>query len=212
MLHILLHPATSDFLDSIRALSPNVIAVGGTSLKNLTVAGTYPGIGSNGESGWSGSGGGPSQQGYESEPAFQLSVQNSGQRTIPDVAFDAAELTGVVEYDSYNANNGEKRGTVWTVGDGSSLGAPCWAGLVAIVNQGRKLAPVSLPPLTGWSQTLPALYELSPLDFHDDLGGFNKTNDADLLKPDRYDQVTGLGTPIANKLVPDLIAWNLRTS
>ncbi len=63
------------------ALSPNVLAVGGTSLV-LAADGTY-----SSETGWSGSGGGSSI--YEPEPDYQQGVQQSGFRQGPDVAFGA---------------------------------------------------------------------------------------------------------------------------
>ncbi len=47
---------------------------------------------------------------------------------------------------------------------GTSLGAPSWAGIIAIVDQGRNLAGLS--NLSGATQTLPALYQLPSTDFH----------------------------------------------
>ena len=79
------------------ACSPNVLAVGGTTLY-LNGDNTYQS-----EVGWSCSGGGTST--YESEPTYQQGVQRTGQRTIPDVAFDADPSTGVQIYDSYKQTN-----------------------------------------------------------------------------------------------------------
>jgi len=184
------------------AASPNVIAVGGTSLKNLDAQGDYPGAGPDGEIGWSGSGGGVSQF-EQHEPAYQLAVQRTGSRTVPDVAFDAYNDTGVCEYDSFGVDSNS---LAWTVGNGTSLGTPCWAGLIAIVNQGRVAAGGST--LDSRSQTLPALYSLPPSDFHHDSGDFNNgTDDIGLLDQGRYDYVTGLGTPAADHLVHDLTVW-----
>src|SRR5207302_9279392 len=76
------------------AASPNVVAVGGTSL-NLNDDDSVAS-----EIAWSGSGGGTSL--YVSQPAYQAGVQTTGHRTIPDVAFDADPFTGVGIYDSYN--------------------------------------------------------------------------------------------------------------
>ena len=77
------------------AFSPNVVAVGGTTLTiNST---TYAWVS---ETGWSGSGGGQSV--YESEPSYQLGVQTSGMRQIPDISFDADPASGVAVYDSYD--------------------------------------------------------------------------------------------------------------
>ena len=78
------------------AFSPNVVAVGGTSL-NLNADNSY-----NSETGWGyysdsvgmaiGSGGGLSQ--YEPEPSYQQGVQSTGSRTTPDVSFVADPATG----------------------------------------------------------------------------------------------------------------------
>ena len=71
--------------------SPNVVAVGGTSLY-LNSADAWSGetgwsYGSDGYDGQTASGGGTSA--YEPEPAYQEGVQTSGFRTVPDVAADA---------------------------------------------------------------------------------------------------------------------------
>jgi hypothetical protein len=185
------------------AYSPNVLAVGGTFLSSDT-SGNYVS-----ETGWNdggySSGGGVST--YETEPTFQLGVQKSGQRTIPDVASDADQnpVSAVAVYDSYDCG----ASTPWTLGDGTSLSAPCWAGLIAIAVQLR--AAHGVGSLDGPSETLPALYSLPSTDFHDNLGGNNGTNTNGLLDPAEYDEVTGLGSPIANKLVPDLANYGVIT-
>ena len=171
--------------------SPNVVAVGGTSL-TLNWFDAY-----SGETAWSGSGGGTSQ--YEEEPAYQGGVQSTGKRTIPDVSFDADPNTGVAVYDSYN--NGST--TPWSQVGGTSLAAPCWAGLIAVANQGRVAQGGTT--LDGPSQTLPALYTLPASDFHDITIGSNGGFSAG----PGYDEVTGLGSPVANSLVPDLAAYDL---
>ncbi len=158
------------------AFSPNVVAVGGTSLY-------LSGNNYSSETAWSGSGGG--QSSYESEPSYQSSVQSSGKRQIPDVSFDADPNTGVAIYDSYNGGSSDP----WYQIGGTSLSSPCWAGLIAIADQLR--AGQGLAALDGATQTLPKLYSLLAADFHKITNG-------------SYDDITGLGTPIANKLVPDL--------
>jgi subtilase family serine protease len=173
------------------AYSPNVVAVGGTT---LTIAGddSY-----GGETAWSGSGGGISQ--YEAEPAYQEGVQTSGFRTLPDVAFDADLNTGVYYYNSFNGS------TAAQITGGTSLSTPCWAALIAIVDQGRALAGSAT--LDGPTQTLPALYSLPESDFHDITSGSNGGFNAG----PGYDEVTGLGTPVANLLVPGLVAYGTAT-
>ncbi len=80
------------------SVSPNVLAVGGTSLV-ANSAGTYVS-----ETGWSSSGGGTSL--YEPKPAWQTNGLSSTARTTPDVAWDAAitaptgNSPGVSVYDS----------------------------------------------------------------------------------------------------------------
>ena len=96
------------------ACSPNVVAVGGTTL-NLNSDGTVKS-----ETAWSGSGGGVSQ--YEPALAYQTSfgLSYSG-RAVPDVSYDANPATGVAVY--YNSQ--------WSVVGGTSIGAPQWAAIQA---------------------------------------------------------------------------------
>ena len=168
-------------------MSPDVLAVGGTTL-TLNADNTYQG-----EVGWSSSGGGQSI--YETEPAFQSGVQNTGMRTTPDVSFDADPMTGVQIYDSYMQTNPSFQVA------GTSLASPCWAGLIAIANQGRVAAGGTT--LDGPSQTLPALYSLPDADFHDITSGSNGGYTAG----PGYDMVTGIGSPVANLLVPALAGY-----
>ena len=167
------------------AYSPYVVAVGGTQL-SLNGNNTY-----NSEVGWSGSGGGISQ--YEKEPSYQSSVQSTGQRTTPDISFDASPSSGVAVYDSWDYGS-----TPWIQVGGTSLAAPSWAALIGLTDQVR--AGSSAGTMTGFSQTLPALYALPSSDLHDITSGSNGGFSAGT----GYDEVTGLGTPIANQLVPDL--------
>jgi subtilase family serine protease len=169
--------------------SPNVLTVGGTTL-NLTTSGTIIS-----ESGWSGSGGGYSS--VEGEPSYQSAAgipDPSRARGVPDVAYNADPNTGYYVYDS----NYYGLGGWWQVG-GTSAGAPQWAALVAIADEGRRLA--GKVSLDGASQTLPALYQ-HPADFHDITSGSNGAYSAHT----GWDPVTGLGSPIANKVIPDLAA------
>jgi hypothetical protein len=169
-----------------QAFSPNVVAVGGTSLY-LDSQGNYLT-----ESGWSSSGGGISQ--FEKQPAYQNGVvtQSSTQRTIPDVAFDADPNTGVLVYDSFGSGG-------WAVYGGTSVSAPIMAGLAAIVDQGRSYL-LGLSPYNG-TDFLNALYHLPQSDLNDILTG---NNDGFNAGPG-YDLVTGRGSPIANRFVSGMI-------
>jgi hypothetical protein len=167
------------------ASSPNVLAVGGTSLN--APGGTYAS-----ETGWSGSGGGVSQ--YESKPAYQNGFQSSNKRTVPDVAYNADPNTGVEIYDT--ANGG------WYQVGGTSAGAPQWAALIAIANEGRALAGKAT--LDGPTQTLYALYKMAQKSyatyFHDITSGSNGYN-----AHAGYDLVTGLGSPKAQAVIQELL-------
>src|SRR5262249_28261147 len=173
------------------AYSPNVLAVGGTALQ-LNADGSIQS-----ETAWSGSGGGISAD--EPEPTYQDGVQSTGHRTTPDVAFDASSSTGVAVYDSYDNTGGGPWITMW----GTSLAAPSWAALIAVADQGRVAAGGTT--LDGPSQTLPALYSLTSADFHDITSGGNGTYNAG----PGYDEVTGLGSPVANLLAPDLAFYRM---
>jgi hypothetical protein len=183
------------------AASPNVLSVGGTSLY-LTSSGTYQS-----ETAWFFSGG--SYSPYEPEPSYQRSVQTTGQRATPDVAFDADSSTGV---EIYETSPGSGQGS-WQVMAGTSLGAPAWAGIIAIVDQGRTLA--GRGSLDGPSQTLPGLYALPSSDFHrvspvSPLGG--PSSWLSYLFGSGFDDgatanlATGLGSPNGGSLIADLVA------
>jgi subtilase family serine protease len=168
---------------------PDVVAVGGTTLK-VNADGSYAS-----EKAWQGSGGGVSD--YELQPAYQATVpqdpSNPGYRTVPDVAFDANPNSGVtIVYDGASVNY---------VG-GTSVGAPAWAGLFALADQ--QLAAAGKPLLSSVS-ALEAMYatygtEAYSYAFHDIVGGNNVGYTATV----GYDEATGLGSPIANELVPYL--------
>ena len=168
------------------AYSPNVVAVGGTTL-SVDSAGNYLS-----ESAWSGSGGGISTQ--EPQPAYQNSVQSTGSRMTPDVSMDADPNSGVPVYDSFD--NGTS--SPWLQAGGTSLASPMWAGVVSVANQGR--ARNGLSSLDGPTQLLPMLYNAPSSDFHDITSG----NNGGFAAGAGYDAVTGRGSPVANLLVPAL--------
>jgi hypothetical protein len=178
--------------------SPNVLAVGGTTLTISDGPGTY-----GSETAWPSSSGGPSL--YEPEPAFQqilpgISGLTGGKRGTPDVAYNADTTNAV--YFFFTQLTGTAN---WFRVGGTSAGAPQWAGLVAIADQGRALAGAST--LDGPSQTLYALYQMANTNyanyFHDITSGSNGAHSA----LTGYDLVTGLGSPIANQVVAGLVSW-----
>jgi autotransporter-associated beta strand protein len=129
---------------------------------------------------------------FESEPSYQLPFQSTGFRTTPDVSFDASQNSGVTCYQD---------GGLGYDYFGTSLGCPCWAGLIAIANQGLVAeGGTTLNSPANPTQTLQAIYSLSASDFEDISSGYNGFS----AEPG-YDEVTGRGSPIANLLIPDLV-------
>ncbi len=188
------------------AESTNVVAVGGTT---LTVSGgnySSEKVWGDGHAGDEGGSGGISQ--YESAPPYQNGlvihsgssiVNQNGYRATPDVAFDADPNSGVAVLDSYSQGSADP----WIQVGGTSLSSPSWAGLMSITDEIR--ANHGLGSLNGATQTLPTLYNIyyNPAeyaaDFHDVTTGSNGYSAAV-----GYDLGTGIGTPIANMLVPAL--------
>jgi subtilase family serine protease len=136
-------------------------------------------------------------------------------RGVPDVALQASSATGALIYLSLppDGNGSNIRcgsapcSSGWYDIGGTSLSCPQWAGLVAIadqINGGLGLGLIN-----------PALYRIGAdpgryaNDFFDIATG--NSNQADASIPGYpsttgWDAVTGLGTPNAANLVPDLVA------
>ena len=172
------------------AMSPNVVAIGGTSL-TLGKGGVAV------ESAWGRSGGGVSA--YEARPLYQAGVvmQTTKKRATPDVALVSDPATGLAVCDS--KANGAK--TPWMAYGGTSIATPQWAGIAAIVAQGRALRGAA--PLDGRKELLPALYSLPAADFRDIVSG-SSNGTPRLAAGPGYDLVTGRGSPVAEALVRDL--------
>ena len=159
-----------------------MLAVGGTDLY-LTSSGAitnetaWTPTTSGGQT-WSGGGG--------------VSQEFSG-RKVPDVAYNAG--IGMAVYDTFGPDHG------WVSVGGTSAGAPQWAALVAIADEGRALA--GLGTLNGATQTLAAIYAASASDFHDITSGSTQFQSAG----PGYDLATGRGSPVANLLIPYLASY-----
>lgn len=183
---------------SFPADSPWITSVGGTHIitDGITVH----------ESAWScGSGSQCSGGGFSSffpEPSYQQTLPASVQgqinhrRGVPDVAGAADPSTGLALY-----FQGQ-----WGLAGGTSASAPLWAGIMAIANQmaGHSLGFIN-----------PALYKLATSgqydqDFRDITTGNNSqhsrgVNVQGYPAVTGWDPITGLGAPISDKLIPDLI-------
>ncbi len=187
------------------AFSPNVVAVGGTTLM-LNGDNSY-----NSETGWGydsaaagafiGSGGGISL--YEPEPAFQQGVQSTGYRTTPDVSLVADPGDGGLDRRHLQPQSEQSDSRSWAApawrrrpGPGSSH----WSTRAATAAGGSALNSSS--PI----ETQQALYGLPQNDYNVISSGYNG-----YTASAGYNLVTGLGTPVANLLVPDLVAYQTGT-
>jgi hypothetical protein len=189
------------------AASSHVLSVGGTTT-NLSSTDTISSetawnLTFNRFYGFEGGGGGASgvvgrpsyQTTYFSDSSNQRTVSNTilnhNKRLTPDVSLDANPNTGYALYFT-DPSTGQ---TGWWTAGGTSAGAPQWAGLVALADQGRTAS------LDGYTQTLPALYQMAAnatysTTFNDTTSGSNGYSAGP-----GYDLATGLGTPKADKVV-----------
>lgn len=174
------------------AASSNVIAVGGTSL----------GVKSNGqyitECAWISSGGGVSK--YVPYPKYQYqSLYNSFSsqrgRCIPDVGLIGDPYTGVAVYCTETSTS-----QPWYQVGGTSLGAPAWAGICALLYQKFGSSTLGTAKLQNILYTMylnPTQYSTC---FNDVLVGqsVNVSGSSLTVKYSckvGYDFITGIGTP-----------------
>jgi kumamolisin len=177
-------------LDAVASM-PEMTSVGGTTL-STDAAGTWIE-----ETSWfdaplsQGTAGGVSNL-YE-RPVWQAALdvgQGAGQRLTPDISAVADPFTGVrIVLDQQQV-----------VGGGTSLSAPLWAGIAAVINQyltangGALLGDLN-----------PLLYRITEgarlPAFHDVVRGGNAVYDAG----PGYDLATGIGTPDVDNLAKVLL-------
>jgi subtilase family serine protease len=208
------------------ASDPLVTGVGGTYLCTDPITGTgvdstdppvncqnNPGIR---EIGWIASGGGFSH--VFSRPSYQDNLPAgstpipSDQRGVPDIAYQASSRTGVLVYitepgyTGLPCPDGNPCSLGWYDVGGTSSGSPQWAGLVAIADQ------INGGPL-GFIN--PALYKIAnnPAQYANDFYDVTTGNNGEFAPTipgypatTGWDPVTGLGTPNAATLLPDLVA------
>ena len=169
------------------------------------------------EIGWIDAGGGYShvfsRPGFQDAlPAGSAPIPQSA-RGVPDVALQASARTGPLMYVSLppSGDSGLLCGptpcsTGWYDIGGTSVSCPEWAGLVAIADQinGGGLGPINQ-----------ALYDVAAdpahyaADYYDVTTGNNAAFAPDVPgypAQTGWDPVTGLGTPNAANLLPDLVA------
>ncbi|GAA2248941.1 MULTISPECIES: S53 family peptidase [Kitasatospora] len=170
------------------ASSPYNTGVGGTNLK-------VNGNAYSAERAWSTSGGGTSK--VFAKPSWQSGTGvNATGRTVPDVASDADPNSGFAIF-----TQGQS-GPSWQIFGGTSAAAPLWSGFTALYNQKAKAAGQAV-----LGEVNPKLYALARSGsygsaFHDVTSGGNQ----DFRAKTGYDQVTGWGAPVSDRLADGLLA------
>jgi hypothetical protein len=131
-------------------------------------------------------------------------------REVPDVSADADPSTG---YEVYYNGSGEAAGQPrgWQAFGGTSAASPVWASLMALADASPGCAGGSV------GLALPALYRAAGSDyagaFNDVRSGnndFTGTNSGRFSAGPGYDEASGLGSPNAPVLIPQLCASALR--
>ncbi len=170
------------------ASSPQVIAVGGTNVTIDRIPGEPPSFS---EAGWSGSGGGFSNQ--FAAPSWQEvgsaagPVKANGHRGMPDVSATAAQ-----NFLFYNGTD--------AVAGGTSFATPLWAGLLTMIDAkwGHRLGFVT-----------PRLYHVGASEAAGAIGKgiVDVTSGANCVATagPGWDEVTGWGSPRAAVLYDDLL-------
>ena len=159
------------------AVSPNVIAAGGTSISRNTTTGKLIS-----ENTWQDAGGGLSLG--EARPAFQSGVSTvvGTARGTPDLAFDANPTSGVWVF-----NTNPTFGTGFFIVGGTSLSAPALAGIINAAGGFKASSQAELQEIyTNRAVTT---------DFHDiTIGNCGLNVGSSAIKG--YDLCTGVGTDV----------------
>jgi subtilase family serine protease len=181
---------------SIPATDPSVTGVGGTDLTADLKTGAY-----GDETVWNepqlavpGAGGGGFSVLY-GRPTYQDGATTNPRRGVPDVTMTAACGHGVVITWGSNPTDPTE---YWNF-CGTSVGAPIWSGIGSIADQSAR---------HGLGNINPTLYQLErsqPSDFHDITAGNNDFQGiTGFAAVPGWDAASGIGSPIVQKLVPDL--------
>ena len=171
------------------ASSPNVVAVGGTTLStsgttwsgetvwNEGLAAVDPNNGDNNKRLWA-TGGGISA--YEAAPSWQTTALGSSvtKRQVPDLAFDAAQATGA---------NIVIQGQTYQIG-GTSLASPIFVGIWARILSANNNT-LGLP-----TQNMYAHFPTDASPLHDVTSGNNGYNGNGYTAKAGYDNTTGWGS------------------
>ena len=201
-------PASDPLVTGVGGTYECTDAATGTTVDSVSPPGTCAAHAGQREVGWIDAGGGYSK--VFSKPSFQGtlpagSTAIGSMRGVPDIALQASSRTGVLIYITNPGYSTNVSNSGWYVIGGTSSSSPQWAGLIAVANEmngGHQLGYIN-----------PALYALASnpttyaKDFFDVTTGSNAAYVAGYPATTGWDPVTGLGTPNAAQLLPDLIGY-----
>jgi subtilase family serine protease len=184
---------------STPASDPLVTGVGGTILDANGTTGAYNNEVVWNEPDFAAAGGGGFSTLYRT-PSFQRGVNHSGMRGVPDVAYNAAIIGGVLTVWS---TSGQGANLIFQFG-GTSAGSPQWAGLTALADQ---LGHHRVGDINNSLYAL-AHGQLYGALFHDITVGDNTFHGPVTIQgfsaTKGWDPASGIGSPKANTLVPAL--------
>jgi len=167
---------------------------------------------------------------YQANLPASVKATLDGHRAIPDIAMNAAINGGVIMYTGYQIPGATKLGPVWTSSGGTSAATPETAAMIALAGQ---RASDLMGKQVGIGSLNRILYSLGSEDFHDivpqSFGAQNQVvidsnalyfsdlamqifgpgSETPVQVPGYsampgYDLASGLGSPIAEKLVEDV--------
>ncbi|HEX6547652.1 MAG TPA: S53 family peptidase [Candidatus Dormibacteraeota bacterium] len=178
----------------IPASAPGFLAVGGTRLSVRQDSTWLDEVAWEHPDAFLGGGGSISpffpQPSWQTGPGTQNQFNKNHNRTIPDVAADADDVSGISVFSQGN----------WGMGNGTSQAAPIWAGIITLID--AYLVKNHLKPVAFVNPALYAIAAGKPAfpAFHDITVGGN------FVYPctPGYDIATGIGSPDAWNLARDL--------
>ena len=143
---------------------------------------------------------------FEAEPAWQQAVQNSSAVVAGGVRHDARCLLRRQSkhrlcrprYVEFRTKNRLPLELCWR----ARASSPQWAALVAIVDQGRTIRKCETTPVVAARSVFALQYRTVCQRLPRCYTGFHR-----LSGPDRLRFATGLGSPVANQLIPALVKF-----
>lgn len=189
---------------SVPAACTNVVACGGTSVNALN----YATSSSLTETAWADSTGGYSK--YATTPTWQLSVNKTGKRALPDISAVADPSTGLYLFYKGTLDSANLYG-------GTSLATPVIAGIITLLVQ-NYTAAYTKQVYVNYTNLMTLIYTTNPSSYTTDIITKDSTSSpswptSPVYSPAAgYDCVTGMGSLIYAKLVANVATFITHSS